>query len=190
MPEIANRRHHFAERSVGRVIRLSIMPKCNKPRSSGNQARERPLPSPCTALVWRPSIRRPRPQGLPDLRAKLSFLLRWLLNFLLVFAHGQCGAVCVYLGQRLVHYSAFTPRYWRFALMASDDIQIGYTWTDPAYRAKGLAFFALEKVLVTKRRPGRFFWYGVEAVNHPSIRVVQRAVRSGRRRALEEAVRH
>ena len=52
--------------------------------------------------------------------------------------------------------------------MASDDIQIGYTWTDPAYRAKGLAFFALEKVLVTKRRPGRFFWYGVEAVNHPS----------------------
>jgi RimJ/RimL family protein N-acetyltransferase len=83
--------------------------------------------------------------------------------------------VCVYFAVRLGHYSAFSPRYWRFPFSADDDLQIGNTWTDPSHRGKGLAIFSLEKILVLKRKPARYFWYVVEAINRPSIRVVQRA---------------
>ena len=61
------------------------------------------------------------------------------------------------------------------SLSADNDLQIGNTWTDPSHRGRGLAIFALEKILVLKRKPARYFWYVVEAINRPSIRVVQRA---------------
>ncbi len=144
-------------------------------RSSGDQAREEPLAPPYVASAWRPSFGRPWPAGASDSRDRLRFLFRYLVHYLRLFANRECGAICVYFDNRLVHYSGFTPRYWRFPFMGDDDIQIGNTWTDPVHRGKGLAFFALEKILVMKRKPGRYFWYCVEAINRPSIRVATRA---------------
>ncbi len=109
------------------------------------------------------------------MRMRLKFLFRTALDLLGLFSGPDCGAVCIYAAGRMVHYTNFTPRYWRFAFIGGDDLQIGDTWTDPEYRGKGLAQFALARILTLKRRPGRLFWYCVEAINTPSIRVAEHA---------------
>ena len=91
-----------------------------------------------------------------------------------LFAGDQCGALLIRDGVRLVHYSAFCPRFWRFPFLADEDLQIGYTWTDPAYRGRRLALFALQTIVRIYRKPQRRFWYVVEDVNLASIKVVER----------------
>ena len=115
------------------------------------------------------------PPALPGARLKLRFLFRWLLRRLHLFAGDTCGALLIRDDARLVHYSAFTPRFWRFPFLADGDLQIGDTWTDPPYRGKGLALFALQTVVRVTREPERRHWYVVEAVNRASIRVVEKA---------------
>ena len=144
-------------------------------KSTGAEAYEKPLPPLYAASAWWPSLRQPWPRGAFDLGLKVRFLFRCVLHYLPLLANRECGAICVYFAEHLVHYSAFAPRYWRFPFMADNDLQIGNTWTDPSHRGRGLAGFALEKILVLKRKPGRYFWYVVEAINRPSIRVVERA---------------
>ena len=124
--------------------------------------------------MWRPSLRHPWPKGATA-RIRLKFLFRTLVHFFGLFADVECGAVCFHFGSRLVHYSGFTPRYWRFPFLSDGDLQIGDTWTDPAHRRRGMALIALRQILAMKYRPGREFWYIVEAVNAPSIRVAERA---------------
>lgn len=81
----------------------------------------------------------------------------------------------MFFEDKLVHYSAFTGRYWRFPCLGDDDIQIGDTWTDPAHRSKGIASFAIDQIVSRKQKPGRQFWYCVEAINRSSIRVADSA---------------
>jgi GNAT superfamily N-acetyltransferase len=92
-----------------------------------------------------------------------------------MFSNREVGALCIHHGHRLVHYSGFTPRYWRFPFLIDRDLQIGDTWTDPSHRGKGLASYALEEIMEIKQAPGREFWYVVGDTNFPSIRVVERA---------------
>jgi RimJ/RimL family protein N-acetyltransferase len=92
-----------------------------------------------------------------------------------LFAGSGSGVLLIYDHRRVVHYSGFTPKYWRFPFVADDDFQIGDTWTDPASRGKGLASFALRMVVATLAKAGRRLWYVVEDVNEPSIRVVEKA---------------
>lgn len=115
------------------------------------------------------------PPALPDSRVRFRFLFRWVLHRLHVFAGDGCGALLVRDSTRLVHYSGFTPRFWRFPFLADGDLQIGHTWTDPAYRGEGIALFALQTVVRLERKPGRRFWYVVEDVNLASIRVAEKA---------------
>ncbi|HZO81549.1 MAG TPA: GNAT family N-acetyltransferase [Candidatus Binataceae bacterium] len=115
------------------------------------------------------------PAGLPGLRPKLRFLFRWLLRRARLFAGAECGALLIRDRGAVVHYSGFTPRYWRFPFMGDDDLQIGDTWTAPAHRGRGLALFALETIVAAAARPGRCFWYVVANTNRPSIRVVEKA---------------
>jgi RimJ/RimL family protein N-acetyltransferase len=74
-----------------------------------------------------------------------------------------------------VHYSAFTPRYWRFPFLRDGDLQIGDTWTEFSHRGRGIALFALLEIIRINRKPGRTFWYVVNELNAPSIRVVEKA---------------
>jgi len=92
-----------------------------------------------------------------------------------MFAGSECGALLIYEGERLAHYSNYTPRYWRFPFLADDDLQIGDTWTDPAYRGRGLALFALQTLEASLERPNRSLWYVVGELNQPSIRVAEKA---------------
>jgi RimJ/RimL family protein N-acetyltransferase len=125
--------------------------------------------------IWKPSLLPMLPQGLPGFRLRTRFLFRWLVQRLHRFVGDSCGAVLIWSNSRLVHYSAFTPRYWRFPFLAEQDLQIGDTWTDPEFRGRGLALFALKTVISISRRPQRRFWYVVEARNCASIKVVEKA---------------
>jgi hypothetical protein len=62
------------------------------------------------------------PPALPGARLKLRFLFRWLLRRLHLFAGDTCGALLIRDDARLVHYSAFTPRFWRFPFLADGDV--------------------------------------------------------------------
>jgi GNAT superfamily N-acetyltransferase len=82
-------------------------------------------------------------------------------------------------------WTVWRPRTWpalpaglpnlRFRLRLLFRFQIGDTWTEPAYRKKGLASFALQMIVATLAKPGRRLWYVVEDVNAPSIQVVEKA---------------
>ena len=126
-------------------------------------------------VIWRPRAWRILPRGLRGARMRLKFLFRWTLDGMRVFAGPGFGAVLIYEGDRLVHYSGFTPRYWRFPFIANGDLQIGDTWTDPAYRGRGLASAGLARTVALLARPQRRLWYVVESTNGPSIRVAEKA---------------
>jgi RimJ/RimL family protein N-acetyltransferase len=125
--------------------------------------------------VWRPGSWPSLPPGLPNQRLRLRFLFRSGVHWLHLFAGSYSGILLIYDHRRVVHYSGFTPRYWRFPFVADDDFQIGDTWTDPAHRRRGLAYFALQTIVTMLAKPGRRLWYVVEDVNEPSIRVVEKA---------------
>lgn len=126
-------------------------------------------------VVWRPRGWRILPRGLSGARLRVRFLFRWALDRLHIFAGPGFGAILIYDGHRIVHYSAFTPRYWRFPFIANGDFQIGDTWTDAAYRGLGLASFGLLKAVALLAKPRRQLWYVVESINEPSIRVAEKA---------------
>jgi RimJ/RimL family protein N-acetyltransferase len=122
---------------------------------------------------WQPSLRVPWPRGATR-NKKLHFLFRTGLQLMHGFASRDSGALALYNEDaRLVHYSAFTPRYWRFPFLSSQDLQIGDTWTEPSYRGKGLAKRALREIVARMRKLGRGFWYVVEDINRASIKVVE-----------------
>ena len=123
-------------------------------------------------VTWKPSLRAPWPRGVAR-NKRLHFLFRTLLHFSGIFRSRENGAILIYADRRLVHYSAFTPRYWRFPFLASRDLQVGDTWTDPQFRGRGLAKGSLRRLLDLLSQPGRRIWYVVEDVNVASIKVAE-----------------
>jgi GNAT superfamily N-acetyltransferase len=113
-----------------------------------------------SAELWKPSLRSPWPHGASRDK-KLHFLFRTLLHVTRMFPSCDSGAMVLYEAARLVHYSAFTPRYWRFPFLSGQDLQVGDTWTEPSYRSKGLAKRALQHLVTRLRMPGRNFWFKV-----------------------------
>jgi len=172
-------RYIYGENADSRRVGDEI---AHQPINNGN-AREQPgqplaagvSPASYSWTTWRPRMWPALPRGLSGLRTKLRFLFRWALYRAHLFAGSECGALLVYEGERLAHYSNYTPRYWRFPFLADDDLQIGDTWTDPAYRGRGLALFALQMLETSLERPNRSLWYVVGELNEPSIRVAEKA---------------
>jgi RimJ/RimL family protein N-acetyltransferase len=140
---------------------------------AGQPPASEPVDDPGFAMeLWKPSFRTPWPRGASANR-RLHFLFRTLLHLTRMFASRDSGAMVLYEGMQLVHYSAFTPCYWRFPFLAPGDLQVGDTWTQPSYRGRGLARRALRGLLKLLAQPGRSIWYVVEDVNRPSIRVAE-----------------
>ena len=119
--------------------------------------------------LWRPSILQTAPAG----ETKRLYLLWWFLHQAHLFANREFSVLAMHDGERLVHRTGVFPRYLRFPFMTADDLQIGDTWTHPAYRGRGLARFAITDVVRRMRAPGRRFWYLVESGNGASIRVIE-----------------
>jgi len=120
---------------------------------------------------WKPSLRRLVPQGM----SLLPYGVWWFMHYLRLQANQDYGVFVVYERSTLVHYSGIFPGYLRFPFMARNDLQIGDTWTHPGHRGHGIAAFALQRIVESKRRAGRRFWYICPEDNAPSIRTVEKA---------------
>lgn len=123
------------------------------------------------STLWNPTALEIVPKGV----ALLPLGVWWVMHHLHLFANQDYGLYLIYSGDNLIHRSVITPRYFRFPFMGKEDLQIGDTWTMPDYRGKGLASFAIQKIVELHKKPGRRFWYVVEENNIPSIKAVEKA---------------
>jgi hypothetical protein len=96
------------------------------------------LRSPYSWTIWRPRSWPALPPGLSSIRIKLRFLFRWAVHRLHLFAGSGCGVLLVYERGELVHYSGFTPGYWRFPFVVGEDFQIGDTCRGSRKRVRTL----------------------------------------------------
>ncbi len=120
----------------------------------------------CT--VWKPSIFRVRPKGLPF----YPFAVWWIFHQLRLFANREYSIVIIHHQGLIVHRSVITPKYFRFPFMGDADLQVGDTWTHEKYRGRGLAKLGLEAAMAAAGE--RQCWYLVEEHNLPSIRVAEK----------------
>jgi len=143
-------------------------------RAASANSRPRTLAPDYSYELWRPSPACAIPAGLPA-GERNRFRLRWLLHYLRVFPNRDYAVFVVRRGNEFAHYSGVTGRYWRFPFLADRDLQIGDTWTHPDHRGKGIAGFAIQRILAAMSQPGRRIWYVVENINTPSIRTAEGA---------------
>ena len=128
-----------------------------------------PPPQGLTTQIWRPHAWSVHPEGLPV----FPYAVWTGFHHLGLFSNREYGVVVLREGAQVVHSSLVTPRYARFPVMGSKDLQIGATYTVPAWRGRGLARAAIG--LVCRAWAGRFerLWYIVGEENAASIRVVE-----------------
>ena len=122
--------------------------------------------------VWRPSIIRVKPKGLP----LYPFIVWWVFHHLSIFSNKNYHIYLAYTDEnRLVHRSCVFPKYFRFPFMAEQDLQVGDTYTEDDFRGRGLAKFVLQNALADQSSSVNRLWYVVEDDNLPSIRVVEKS---------------
>jgi RimJ/RimL family protein N-acetyltransferase len=128
-----------------------------------------------TSLPTRYRIETWRPQrdGLPDRLPYRPFAIWWLFDRLGLFSSRHAGVAMIFEGDRLVHRSLVTPRWYRFPDMGPRDLQIGDTWTDEAHRGKGLARAAIGAIHAHWAGQYERMWYLTEADNRASVRVIE-----------------
>ena len=122
-------------------------------------------------VIWQPNGLSTVPAGI----SKVPLSAWWLFHHVGVFSNRDYAMMVIYHGEHVIHRSGVFPKYFRFPFMAQDDLQIGDTWTHPDYRGKGLATFAVNKIVEAMKQPARTFWYVVEFNNFASIHVVEKA---------------
>jgi hypothetical protein len=102
-----------------------------------------------TYKFWYPSFTSVLPKGLK----KFSALVWRLFHHLKLFANSNYGIFLIYDNEKLIHRSFIFPKYFRLPFMAKNDLQIGDTNTDPNYRGKNLATFAIQEIVQSIQDP-------------------------------------
>jgi RimJ/RimL family protein N-acetyltransferase len=134
------------------------------------------LTSPCIidseyeGLIWRPGNFSFTLPGMTP----LDIIVWQFFHYTSIFQNTDFSVFLVHKNHTLVHHSFVFPKFFRYPFMNSIDLQIGNTWTHPDHRCKGLACYAIQKIVNTISKPGRRFWYVVEKNNYPSIRVIEK----------------
>jgi len=121
--------------------------------------------------LWRPSLM----QLIPPGESEKPLYLWWLFHHGRAFSNREYGALIVHHHGSVVHRSMIFPRYFTFPFMARNDLQVGHTWTAPAYRGRGLATAAIREVLDRKAAPHRRIWYICDDSNGASAAVARAA---------------
>jgi GNAT superfamily N-acetyltransferase len=122
--------------------------------------------------LWRPGDRLVGPSAFTG-SAHLGYLA---FHWFGVFASADYCAICLdEVSGKPVHVSSIFPRFFRFPFMGRDDLQIGATFTSPAFRGRGLAHRALVEAVAQLAKPGRSFWYLSEVSNAASCAVAEKA---------------
>jgi RimJ/RimL family protein N-acetyltransferase len=121
--------------------------------------------------IWKPSFGGIVPGGMP----LFPFGAWWILHRARIFFNGEYALFLIRHEGTIVHRSVITPGYFRFPFMGKEDLQIGDTWTSADHRGKGLAVFAIRKIVAEYARRGRLVWYLVDKDNLPSIKAAEKA---------------
>ena len=121
--------------------------------------------------IWKPSCAEIVPKGMP----LLPFGAWWVLHHARIFSNREYGIFLIRSMGTIVHRSVITPGYFRFPFMGKGDLQIGDTWTSSDHRGKGLAVYAIRKIIMECARQGRCVWYLVDKDNLPSIKAAEKA---------------
>ena len=124
-----------------------------------------------TFVLWKPSLSSLAPKGIP----MTPYVVWWLFHCLNFFYNHDYAIFLIYDEGHLIHRSCIFPGYFRFPFMQKQDLQIGDTWTDPAYRGRGLAVIAMTETIRKCAKQNRDFWYLVAEDNASSIRVAEKA---------------
>ena len=120
---------------------------------------------------WEPTWCQPLPPG----NWSPTFWAWFLFDRLRVFRSNGYGVFLISQGRKVIHRSCIFPAFFRFPFMKEGDLQVGYLWTDPCARGKGLATAALREICQRVAGTGISLWYLVEETNAASIRVVEKA---------------
>lgn len=120
--------------------------------------------------VWSPSWRR-----LIAPTMGLRSLEWWLWVRLGRQGMGDYRVFLLSDGGQVIHRSCALPACPRWPFMGARDIHVCMTWTDPAYRGRGLATLVLATLVRTMAIPGRRFWYLARPRNAASIAVCTKA---------------
>jgi len=120
---------------------------------------------------WKPELYKIFPPGLSEKR----FAIWWLMHQSHFFANRDYNVLLIHQGNELIHRSCVFPRYFRYPFMKDNDLQIGDTFTNQKYRGKGIATYAIVKIIEFLKINNSNFWYIVEESNTPSIRVIEKA---------------
>jgi RimJ/RimL family protein N-acetyltransferase len=119
---------------------------------------------------WRPSLFHWWPAGL----FRFPLLVWALFHYLGVFTNRRYAIFLIRHGAEIVHYSGVYPGYFRFPFMVQEDLQIGDTWTSVSWRNRGLAQFAVQKIVEAAASSVRNVWYVCDEENVASVRVIEK----------------
>jgi RimJ/RimL family protein N-acetyltransferase len=128
-----------------------------------------PPPDGLAVDVWRPTFTQLRPSGLP----LLPYAVWWTFHHTRVFANREYGVVVLRKGRTVVHRSLVTPRYFRFADMSDDDLQIGALYTEAEWRGRGLAKTAMRVIIEAWAHRFSKLWYITAEENRASVKLIE-----------------
>lgn len=118
--------------------------------------------------IWKPGIFRMNPGGGIRIKVFLFWWLRWLFNL------SDYSVFKVYYDGKVIHRTLILPKYFKSPFMKKDDLQIYGVWTDGSHRGKGIASFAIKKIIELYKNEGRRFWYVVREENVVSRRLIEK----------------
>ena len=137
------------------------------------------LPSGMQFELWTPSWTRIFPPGC----ANMAFFVYWLLWRFSLYKNSCFAVLFVRFNSEIIHRTVISPGWYRFPMMASDEIKFGEIWTEPPYRGLGIAKKSLLRILqiirtdaatsvpmrkLTGKVQIRGAWYINRAANAPS----------------------
>lgn len=128
----------------------------------------------------------PQRDGLPRKGARRPMnYLWWALAKVGGFARPGFVELRIERCGRVVQRLIVTPRWYRFAFMGRDDLQIGDVWTSPDARRRRLARYAVEEAHRLIGGKTEIIWYVADANNEASAALARscgyRLVATGRR---------
>lgn len=120
--------------------------------------------------IWTPTWRRIKPADL----TWFPFTVWWIFHWLHIFKTRRYAVLLIRKKGLLVHHSCIFPKYLRFPFMSQADLQIGNVWTIENERGKGIAAYALNRIINGYAQNTRI-WYLTESSSESSIRVAKKS---------------
>ena len=127
------------------------------------------LPSGYSLDIWYPRHNGLNLKGLPFNR----YAVWWVFDHIGLFANSLAGVVMIKKGNRMVHRSLVTPKWYRFPNMTSNELQIGDVWTTEDQRGHGLAKIAINEIHRQWGASCEKMWYLVGDENLGSIKLIE-----------------